>query len=146
MGEILEAGRALDIRIAREVLGKQPCHFMETARFSAWATAWQCRCKTTEKCYPENQDAIEHAHSPLSKYSQDLKAAWDLLISPTSKFRVWRGLSSASGPDFKLCLDYPERENYWLEYMTPSGIRTGPLAMTPAMAICLAALECVSIS
>lgn len=146
MGEILEAGRALDIRIARDVLNKRPCHFREVAHFSAWATGWQCLCKTTEECYPENQDAIEHAHSPLSKYSQDFRAAWEILTSSTSKFRVFRGLSSRTGADFKLCLDYPQREKYWLEYMTPSGLKTGPEAMTPAMAICLAALECVSIA
>lgn len=140
----MEADRDLDIRIARDVLGKKPCEFGIKARFSAWATMWSCNCPSTDKCYPSNPDAINDAHSPLAKYSLHLDAAWDALMSPSSRFVFVRGLSSQGGEDFRLCLDYPERSAYWLEYMTPGGLKEGPKAKTPALAICLAALEAVS--
>lgn len=138
------AGRDLDVRIARDVIGMKPCHFMITGRYSAWATVWECRCKTFGKCYPENKDAVDHSHSPLAKYSERLEAAWEVLVSPSSNFKQVRGLSSRSGEDFRLCRGYPDFDVYWLEYMTPAGLRKGPEAKTPALAICLAALEAVS--
>lgn len=137
----MEASRELDVRIARDVMGLRPCQFSVKAMFSAWATVWQCRCETTLKCYPENPDAIEHGHSPLAKYSDNLLAAWDVLVKEGSRFLFGRRLSSQGGEDFRLCRDYPESETYWLEYMTPEGLRRGPNAPTPALAICLAALD-----
>lgn len=135
--------RDLDIKIASEVMGRRPCHFMVEGIYSAWATIWRCRCSTSEKCYPENQDAIDHAHSPLPKYSDNLIAAWDILVKEGSRFLFVRRLSSRGGEDFRLCRDYPESETYWLDYMTPGGLRRGPNAATPALAICLAALDAV---
>ncbi|MCI0564391.1 MAG: hypothetical protein MN733_38455 [Nitrososphaera sp.] len=143
MTDTPEGDRAIDVRIAREIFNKKPCHFTIDGIFSIWATCWKCRCQDSENCYPENQDAIEHGHSPLRRYSEQLDAGWEVLLSPSSKFSIWRSLSSCPGEDFKLCLDYPERNTYWLEYMTPGGLKKGPEAKSPAMAICLAALECV---
>lgn len=140
----MEASRELDIKIARDVMGLRPCQFSVKAMFSAWATIWQCRCETTQKCYPENQDAVEHGHSPLRKYSSQLEAAWDALVQEGSRFLFVRRLSSYGGEDFRLCRDYPESETYWLEYMTPGGLHRGPNAKTPALAICLAAIDAVA--
>lgn len=137
----MEASRELDVQIARQVMNLRPCYFTVDGMFSAWATIWRCRCATTEKCYPENQNAIEHAHSPLQKYSSNLPAAWDVLVKEGSMFLFSRCLSSRGGEDFRLCRDYPEQDKYWLEYMTPGGLRRGPNAKTPALAICLAALD-----
>jgi|SRR4029079_4158455 hypothetical protein len=137
----MEASRELDVQIARDVMGLRPCHFMIDAMFSAWATAWRCRCATTHQCYPENKDAIEHAHSPLRKYSSQLEAAWEVLVQEGSRFLFVRRLSSRGGEDFRLCRDYPVSETYWLEYMTPGGLHRGPDAKTPALAICLAAID-----
>lgn len=139
----MEADRELDVRIAHEVMGLRPCHFTVKGIYSAWATIWECRCETTSKCFPENQDAIDHGHSPLRKYSTQLEAAWEALVKEGSRFLFVRRLSSCGGDDFRLCRDYPESETYWLEYMTPGGLRRGPDATTPAMAICLAALDAV---
>lgn len=143
MADAAQGNRQIDIQIARDVLGKKPCLFRETAMFSAWLTAWQCACENTSGCYPENQHAQDHGHSPLAKYSKNLDAAWDALEGPTSRFQRVRGYSSCGGEDYRLCRDYPEQSNYWLEYMTPGGLKKGPSAKTPALAICLAALEAV---
>lgn len=137
----MEADRELDVRIAQEVMGLRPCHFTVEGIFSAWATIWRCRCATTQKCFPENEDAITHSHSPLRKYSTQLDAAWEVLVKEGSRFLFVRQLSSRGGEDFRLCRDYPACENYWLEYMTPGGTHRGPNAKTPAMAICLAAID-----
>lgn len=139
----MEANRELDVKIAQIVMGLRPCHFTVEGIFSAWATMWRCRCDTTGKCYPENQDAIDHGHSPLRKYSTQLEAAWEVLVKEDSRFLFVRNLSSRGGEDFHLCRDYPEQETYWLEYMTPAGLRRGPNAKTPALAICLAAIDAV---
>jgi hypothetical protein len=139
----MEASRELDVRIAKEVMGLRPCHFTISAMFSAWATAWTCKCGGGGKCYPENKDAIDHDHSPLPKYSKHLDAAWDVLTKESSRFLFCRRLSSSGGEDFRLCRDYPEQEKYWLEYMVPGAMRRGPNAATPALAICLAALDAV---
>ena len=135
--------RELDIKIASMVMGLRPCFFTIEGIFSAWATIWRCRCVTSEKCYPENKDAIDHAHSPLPKYSDSLDAAWDVLTKEGSRFLFCRRLSSSGGEDFRLCRDYPEQQNYWLEYMVPGAMRRGPNAETAPMAICLAALDAV---
>jgi len=141
-----EASRELDARIASEVMGLRPCQFTVKNMYSAWATVWQCRCDTTQKCYPENKDAIEHAHSPLRKYTSHLESAWEVLTGHFSRFLFVRNLSSRGGEDFRLCRDYPQQETYWLEWMTPGGLRRGPDAKTPALAICLAALDAVEAS
>jgi hypothetical protein len=141
----VEANRELDVRIAEEVMGLRPCHFLVEGIFSGWATIWRCRCATTHKCFPENQSAIDHSYSPLRKYTEQLEAAWEVLVHESSRFVFTRQLSSRGGEDFRLCRDYPECKNYWLEYMTPGGIHRGPNAPTPALAICLAALDAVKI-
>lgn len=141
----MPTNRELDVQIARDVMGRRPCQFSVGAMFSAWATVWQCRCETTNGCYPENQDAIDHGHSPLRKYTDQLEAAWEVLVGESSRFLFVRRLSSKGGEDFRLCRDYPESETYWLEYMTPGGLRRGPNAKTPAMAICLAAIDATAV-
>lgn len=137
----MEASRELDGKIASDVMGLRPCPFHVTGMYSAWATVWQCCCETTKDCYPENQSAILHPHSALPRYSENLEAAWDVLVGKRSFFLLARRISSQGGEDFRLCRDYPESETYWLEYMTPGGLRRGPDARTPALAICLAAIE-----
>ncbi len=142
----MDSLRELDIRIASEVMGLRPCHFTQEARWSAWATSWRCRCATNEKCYPENESAIEHPHSPLARYSTRLDAAWEVLTGARSRFVFTRMLSSNGGEDFRLCRDYPNQDTYWVDWMAPGGLRRGPDAKTPELAICLAALDAVEAS
>lgn len=74
-------------------------------------------------------------------YSCCIECAWELLAGNKSWFCVTRGLSSRAGEDFRLCRGYPNTGVYWLEYMTPSGLKQGPKAECASLAICRAALE-----
>lgn len=60
----------LDQAIAEEVFGLSPCTFEIDGQFSAWATSWKCEHDTNYmgKCYPANEEAINHPHSPLEDY------------------------------------------------------------------------------
>lgn len=75
--ESMKPGRDLDREVAEKVFGLKPCIFGVTAMFSAWASIWGCEHKNTSGCYPKNKDAVDHAHSPLAKYSARLEAAWE---------------------------------------------------------------------
>src|SRR5690606_36013416 len=78
--EIMQlTGRELDAAVAERVMGLRPCRFRETGRISGLATMWQCEHGTRRTCYPVNQDAVDHPHSPLHHYSTNIAAAWEVV-------------------------------------------------------------------
>lgn len=41
---------------------------------------WGCQHQDSSNCYPSNDEAINHLHSPLSRYSTDIGAAFEAEI------------------------------------------------------------------
>ena len=76
-------------------------------------------------------------------YSTSEEWAFKVILHD-SLFMAYRGLSSRAGCDYRICRGYPNTDVYWVEYMTPSGLKKGPPAKTLPMAICLAAWEALS--
>lgn len=72
----LKPGRGLDREVAEKIFGLKPCTFTVTGMYSAWMTVWGCKHDDSSKCYPKNAEAVDHAHSPLAKYSIQLENAW----------------------------------------------------------------------
>jgi hypothetical protein len=75
----LRAGRGLDREVAEKVFGFKPCTFKVTGMYSAWATVWGCKHDDSSKCYPKNKEAVDHGHSPLLKYSEQIQNAWKVI-------------------------------------------------------------------
>ena len=70
--------REMDAQIAEKVMGLNPCTFKGKGGISGLLTFWECECGGNSKCFPVNQEAVDHPHSPLDRYSTDIKAAFEV--------------------------------------------------------------------
>lgn len=162
----MKPGRELDALVAEFVMGYQWWSFIRIAVLMRPAEAkqecWSGSSWTKGIAKGAEKDVDGHTfkgghnwNGPgrfiVAKYSTDIDAAWSVLTTEESdeweihgsNFLHVRGLSSRVGEDFRLCRNYPHQDEYWVEYMTPSGLKKGPIGETMPHAICLAALEAV---
>lgn len=131
--------RELDAAIAEHVLGLKPCTFREMGTISGLHTLWQCEHRICETCFPTNEEAIKHRHSPLHRYSEDIKAAWEVMDRMSGVEEPW-GLFE---PDL-FCSKLDNR-NWVFRLRSTCGSVVEIEAESPPLAICRGALMMVSI-
>jgi hypothetical protein len=67
--------RELDARLARDLFGMKPARMKPSGSISGLVTMWECEDWAVGgvACYPTNEEAINHPHSPLMHYSSTWK-------------------------------------------------------------------------
>lgn len=147
---MINPGSELDALVAKHVFGEDQPEPYKDGRGAlnmqlcgkSIQSVWEC---WAIECRYDEGDVPIWVPKP---FSTNLNAAWKVLLSEKSRFNCVRSLSSCSGPDFTLSKFnvYDKgvlvvQDQWQLEYLTPGGLKKGPLGISASHCICLAALE-----